>query len=124
MHAPIAQLDRVTDYESVGRGFESLSAYQKKAKDLCDSWLFSYFLRFLKLHFFEFWVTFGSPVKNWVTRQDGRRGKLRLQSAQQTGYLPAELGENRYFAWSKPEHDPIAWRCSPGLHRNNTGSTP
>ena len=28
MHAPIAQLDRVTDYESVGRGFESLSAYQ------------------------------------------------------------------------------------------------
>ena len=27
-HAPIAQLDRVTDYESVGRGFESLSAYQ------------------------------------------------------------------------------------------------
>ena len=26
-HAPIAQLDRVTDYESVGRGFESLSAY-------------------------------------------------------------------------------------------------
>ena len=28
-HAPIAQLDRVTDYESVGRGFESLSAYQK-----------------------------------------------------------------------------------------------
>ena len=29
MYAPIAQLDRVTDYESVGRGFESLSAYQK-----------------------------------------------------------------------------------------------
>ena len=29
LHAPIAQLDRVTDYESVGRGFESLSAYQK-----------------------------------------------------------------------------------------------
>ena len=29
VHAPIAQLDRVTDYESVGRGFESLSAYQK-----------------------------------------------------------------------------------------------
>ena len=28
-HAPIAQLDRVTDYESVGRGFESLSAYQE-----------------------------------------------------------------------------------------------
>ena len=29
MHAPVAQLDRVTDYESVGRGFESLPAYHK-----------------------------------------------------------------------------------------------
>ena len=28
-HAAIAQLDRVTDYESVGRGFESLLPYQK-----------------------------------------------------------------------------------------------
>ena len=27
-YAPVAQLDRVTDYESVGRGFESLLAYQ------------------------------------------------------------------------------------------------
>ena len=26
-YAPVAQLDRVTDYESVGRGFESLPAY-------------------------------------------------------------------------------------------------
>ncbi len=29
-HAAIAQLDRVTDYESVGRGFESLLPYQKE----------------------------------------------------------------------------------------------
>ena len=29
-YAPVAQLDRVTDYESVGRGFESLPAYQKQ----------------------------------------------------------------------------------------------
>ena len=29
-YAPVAQLDRVTDYESVGRGFESLLAYQKR----------------------------------------------------------------------------------------------
>ena len=29
-YAAVAQLDRVTDYESVGRGFESLLAYQKK----------------------------------------------------------------------------------------------
>ena len=28
-YAPVAQLDRVTDYESVGRGFESLLAYQE-----------------------------------------------------------------------------------------------
>ena len=27
-NAPVAQLDRVTDYESVGQGFESLPAYQ------------------------------------------------------------------------------------------------
>jgi hypothetical protein len=27
-HAPVAQLDRAPDYESVGRGFESLLAYQ------------------------------------------------------------------------------------------------
>ena len=31
-HAPVAQLDRVTDYESVGQGFESLPAYQKNGK--------------------------------------------------------------------------------------------
>ena len=32
-HAAIAQLDRVTDYESVGRGFESLSPYQKTTQN-------------------------------------------------------------------------------------------
>ena len=36
-YAPIAQLDRVTDYESVGRGFESLSAYQKNRYPLRDN---------------------------------------------------------------------------------------
>ena len=30
MYAAVAQLDRVTDYESVGRGFESLSPYQER----------------------------------------------------------------------------------------------
>ena len=29
-YAPVAQLDRVTGYEPVGRGFESLPAYQKR----------------------------------------------------------------------------------------------
>ena len=37
MYAPIAQLDRVTDYESVGRGFESLSAYQKNRYPIRDN---------------------------------------------------------------------------------------
>ena len=32
MNAPVAQLDRVTDSDSVGRWFESSRAYQKKAK--------------------------------------------------------------------------------------------
>ena len=31
-YAPVAQLDRVTDYESVGRGFESLLAYHAAKK--------------------------------------------------------------------------------------------
>ena len=30
MYAAVAQLDRVTDYESVGRGFEALSPYHLK----------------------------------------------------------------------------------------------
>ena len=29
INAPVAQLDRVTGYEPVGRGFESLQAHQK-----------------------------------------------------------------------------------------------
>ena len=35
-HAPVAQLDRVTDYESVGQGFESLPAYQKSGDPIRD----------------------------------------------------------------------------------------
>ena len=30
MHAPVAQLDRVTGYEPVGQGFESHPAYQNR----------------------------------------------------------------------------------------------
>ena len=41
-HAPVAQLDRVTDYESVGQGFESLPAYQIGYLRVSD--LFLYFL--------------------------------------------------------------------------------
>ena len=43
-YALVAQLDRVTDYESVGRGFESLSAYHLKSLKLYGFRLFSYFL--------------------------------------------------------------------------------
>ena len=35
-NAPVAQLDRVTDYESVGQGFESLPAYQKNRYPIRD----------------------------------------------------------------------------------------
>jgi hypothetical protein len=31
-YAPVAQLDRVADFESVGRRFESYRAYQKRKK--------------------------------------------------------------------------------------------
>ena len=33
-YAAVAQLDRVTDYESVGRGFESLLPYQLALKKM------------------------------------------------------------------------------------------
>ncbi len=46
-HAPIAQLDRVTDYESVGRGFESLSAYQKNTQNRKILGVFLIFCPFL-----------------------------------------------------------------------------
>ena len=36
VYAPVAQLDRVTDYESVGRGFESLLAYQFSKLHMVD----------------------------------------------------------------------------------------
>ena len=39
-HAPVAQLDRVTDYESVGQGFESLPAYQIGYLRVSDLFLF------------------------------------------------------------------------------------
>ena len=31
-YAPVAQLDRAPDFESVGRGFESLQAYHNREK--------------------------------------------------------------------------------------------
>ena len=34
-YALVAQLDRVTDYESVGRGFESLPSHQEKTSTRC-----------------------------------------------------------------------------------------
>ena len=40
-HAPVAQLDRVTDYESVGQGFESLPAYQKSGYPIWDNRFFN-----------------------------------------------------------------------------------
>ena len=36
-YAPVAQLDRAPDFESVGRGFESLRA-RHKIKGLSNSW--------------------------------------------------------------------------------------
>ena len=45
-HAPVAQLDRVTDYESVGRGFESLPAYHLPMESLIQ-WFHRDFLFFM-----------------------------------------------------------------------------
>ena len=43
LNAPVAQLDRVTGYEPVGRGFESLPAYQNSEVDI---YLLRYFYYF------------------------------------------------------------------------------
>ncbi len=52
-HALIAQLDRVTGYEPVGRGFESLSARQKDwLKQCCLSQ--SFFVALIKGGFYPF----------------------------------------------------------------------
>ncbi len=40
--ALLAQLDRVTDYESVGQGFESLAAHHIKALTLSGKCFFVY----------------------------------------------------------------------------------
>ena len=62
LHAPIAQLDRVTDYESVGRGFESLSAYHLKSLKLYGFRLFSYFLTEFEIVEFWLWNNFGTET--------------------------------------------------------------
>ena len=61
-YAPIAQLDRVTDYESVGRGFESLSAYHLKSLKLHGFRLFSYFLTEFEIVEFWLWNNFGTET--------------------------------------------------------------
>ena len=40
-YAPVAQLDRVTGYEPVGRGFESLPAYQKMSVPVWERTFFT-----------------------------------------------------------------------------------
>ncbi len=61
-YAPIAQLDRVTDYESVGRGFESLSAYHLKSLKLHGFRLFSYFLTEFEIVEFLLWNISGTET--------------------------------------------------------------
>ena len=39
VYALVAQLDRVSDYESEGQGFESLRARQKKPHEIAVFWL-------------------------------------------------------------------------------------
>ena len=48
LNALVAQLDRVFDYESKGRGFEPLRARQVKTSEIAFSWAFQRFLLFMK----------------------------------------------------------------------------
>lgn len=59
-YAPVAQLDRVPGYEPVGRGFESLRAYQKiapKAFTYLALGAFYYNQRFPEKYFSNFYVS-------------------------------------------------------------------
>ncbi len=47
--APVAQLDRAPDFESVGRGFEPLRARHRKYR----AWLFIHSLSFRLTHLFQ-----------------------------------------------------------------------
>ena len=57
-YAPVAQLDRVTGYEPVGRGFESLPAYQNSEVDI-------YLLRY----FYYFWLRDSNPERVFALRK-------------------------------------------------------
>ena len=61
-YALVAQLDRVTDYESVGRGFESLPSHQEKPVHIVCWFFFLY--------------------KRWKGLEQGGGAQLRKQSAQ------------------------------------------
>ena len=61
-YALVAQLDRVTDYESVGRGFESLPSHQEKPVHVV------------------YWFFFLSA--RWKGLEQGGGAQLRKQSAQ------------------------------------------
>ena len=65
-YAPVAQLDRVTDYESVGRGFESLLAYQK------ETTIFGRRLSFLFV-LFTFLFSFFSLLSNCRFQRKDKR---------------------------------------------------
>ena len=78
-YAPVAQLDRVTGYEPVGRGFESLPAHQLKPND--DSHL-SVLMDFLI--FFGVWLS----LVEYLTGGQGAAG-----SSPVTPTIPSVLTE-------------------------------
>ena len=78
-YAPVAQLDRVTDYESVGRGFESLPAYQKIPRILEILGIFCTLMadckkRFLVIH--SLFTIFGYFVKSKILCKRKKEGRV------------------------------------------------
>ena len=64
MYALIAQLDRVSDYESEGRGFESLSARQAKSLETTYvSRLFVFCISLSKSAKIVFGAQFGAQIQ-------------------------------------------------------------
>ena len=73
-HALVAQLDRVTDYESVGRGFESLPSHQERPEHNVFWSFFFCAWKGLEQHGRAAGETNNSPVGCCLVRGDHRLG--------------------------------------------------
>ena len=109
-YAPVAQLDRVTDYESVGQGFESLPAYQNLESQ--DSRFFFYFLGLQStasaelLRILPKTTVIARPVGPWQSPDTQNQQRMRRRYAE-------PLTPRIYEGGQGVRCLPLVWRLSP-----------